>query len=170
MVMSLRSKWAVDAIRRGTFRRVFATCGTVGTRSRAIRGSTSDDRVGCSASDGRCAPARPALHVSTRLLLFPPMRARECRLYSALSIIAPHCERAAPDALELHLRSEALHRMSLPDNLRRFARSASLPCHTLRRRVETCPPRIARERVPSVPTRGHTGRFRATSHQPLTTI
>ena len=41
------------------FRRVFATCGTVGTRSRAIRGSTSDDRVGCSASDGRCTPARP---------------------------------------------------------------------------------------------------------------
>ena len=53
-------------------RRVFATCGTVGTRSRAIRGSTSDDRVGCSASDARCAPARPALDVSTRLLPFLP--------------------------------------------------------------------------------------------------
>ena len=53
-------------------------CGTVGTRSRAIRGSTSDDRVGCSASDGRCAPARPALHVSTRLLPFLP-----CALASA---------------------------------------------------------------------------------------
>jgi hypothetical protein len=50
----------------------------VGTRSRAIRGSTSDDRVGCSASDGRCAPARPALHVSTRLLPFLP-----CALASA---------------------------------------------------------------------------------------
>src|SRR5271165_6626740 len=48
----------------------FATRGTVGTRSRAIRGSTSDDRVGGSASDGRCIPARPVLHVSTRLLLF----------------------------------------------------------------------------------------------------
>ena len=47
------------------FRRVFATCGTG-----AIRGSTSDDRVGCSASEGRCAPARPALYVSTRLLPF----------------------------------------------------------------------------------------------------
>src|SRR5271169_4812054 len=44
----------------------------VGTRSRAIRGSTSDDRVGCSAFDGRCAPARPALDVSTRLLPFLP--------------------------------------------------------------------------------------------------
>ena len=42
----------------------------------AIRGSTSDDRVGCSASDGRCAPARPALDVSTRLLPFLPARSR----------------------------------------------------------------------------------------------
>jgi len=42
----------------------------VGTRSRAIRGCTSDDRVGCSASDGRCALARPALHGSTRLCRF----------------------------------------------------------------------------------------------------
>ena len=67
---SVLSKWVVGAIRRGTFRRVFASCGTVGTRSRAIRGSTSDDRVGCSASDARCAPARPALDVSTRLLRF----------------------------------------------------------------------------------------------------
>ena len=50
----------------------FATRGTVGTRSRAIRGSTSDNRVGCNASDGRCTPARPALHVSTRLLPFLP--------------------------------------------------------------------------------------------------
>src|SRR5271165_2492283 len=45
------------------FRCVFATCSAVGTCSRAIRGSTSDERVGCSASDGRYAPARPALHV-----------------------------------------------------------------------------------------------------------
>ena len=59
-------------------RRVFATCGTVGTRSRAIRSGTSDDRVGCSASDGRCAPARPALHGSTRLLPLLP-----CALASA---------------------------------------------------------------------------------------
>ena len=71
------------AIRRGTFRRVFATCGTVGTgRSRAIRDSTSDDRVGCSASDGRYALRRvrrcTALHVSTRLSPFLP-----CALASA---------------------------------------------------------------------------------------
>ena len=56
----------------------FATRGAVGTRSRAIRGSTSDDRVGCSASHGRYAPARPVLHASTRLLPFLP-----CALASA---------------------------------------------------------------------------------------
>jgi len=70
----------------------FATCGTVGTRSRAIRGSTSDDRVGCGASDGRCAPARPALHGAACLdasFAVSAMCARECRLYWALSIIAP---------------------------------------------------------------------------------
>jgi hypothetical protein len=72
--------------------------GTVGTRSRAIRRSTSDDRVGCSASDGRCAPARPALNVSTRLLPFLP-----CALASADGIrpfpLLRLCERAAPDAV-----------------------------------------------------------------------
>ena len=56
----------MDAVPRdpgGTFNDAyFATCGTVGTRT--IRGSTSDDRVGCSASEGRRAPARPALHVA----------------------------------------------------------------------------------------------------------
>ncbi len=43
-------------------------CGVVGTRSRANRVSTTDGRVRCSASNGGCVPARPALHVSTRLL------------------------------------------------------------------------------------------------------
>ena len=70
---------------------------------RAIRGSTSDDRIGCSASDGRCAPARPALHgvaCSTRLSPFLHMRARECRWYSARFHYCAFCERAAPDAPE----------------------------------------------------------------------
>jgi hypothetical protein len=35
----------------------------VGTRSRSIRVSTSDGYVRCTASDGRCTPARPASHV-----------------------------------------------------------------------------------------------------------
>src|SRR5208337_2605662 len=70
----------------------FATRGMVGTRSREIRGSTSDDRVGCSASDGRCTSARPALHGVACLdasFAVSATRARECRLYWAPSIIAP---------------------------------------------------------------------------------
>src|SRR5271165_5883156 len=70
----------------------FRNVGTVGTRSRAIRGSTSDGRVGCSASEGRYAPARPALQGVACLapsFAISAMRARECRLYLALSIIAP---------------------------------------------------------------------------------
>ena len=47
---------AYRRLRETRFRNVWQ-----GTRSRAIPGSTSDDRVGCRASDGRCAPARPAL-------------------------------------------------------------------------------------------------------------
>ena len=61
----------------------------VGTRSRAIRGSTSDDRVGCSASEGRYAPARPALHVSPRLSLFLPYALASANCIGPLSVIAP---------------------------------------------------------------------------------
>ena len=78
--------------REGTPRHPRLVRRLVGTRSRAIRGSTSDDRVGCSASDGRCAPARPALQGVACLdasFAVSATRARECRLYSALSIIAP---------------------------------------------------------------------------------
>ena len=39
----------------------------VGTRSCAIRGRTSAGHVRCSASDGRCTPARPASHVWKRI-------------------------------------------------------------------------------------------------------
>src|SRR5271166_5171051 len=67
----------------------FRNVGTVGTRSRAIRVSTSDDRVGCSASDGLCTPARPALHVSTRLLPFLPRTFASADCIGPLSIIAP---------------------------------------------------------------------------------
>jgi hypothetical protein len=58
---------------------------------RGQRGQRGQNRIiRCSASDGRCTPARPGLNVSTRLSLFlPPPRSREYRLYSVLSIIAP---------------------------------------------------------------------------------
>jgi len=54
------------------------------------------------------------------------MRARECRWYSALSIIAPSVNvlrrtRRKPSTI----RGEALHRMSLSNNLRRSRGSAS---------------------------------------------
>jgi hypothetical protein len=74
MVTWLRSKWAVgkgsvsagrrigvSASQETRFRNVWQ-----GTRSRAIPGSTSDGRVGCSASDRRWFPARPAQHVHRR--------------------------------------------------------------------------------------------------------
>jgi hypothetical protein len=83
--MPLRSKWAAGKGSVSAGRRIGVSGDAfsqrvVGTRSGAIRSSTSDDRVGCSASDGRCAPARPALDVSTRPLPFLPC---------GLSIIAP---------------------------------------------------------------------------------
>src|SRR5271167_757926 len=94
-----RSRTRSRAIRRGTFPRVFATCGTVGTRSRAIRGSSPDDRVGCSASDGRWAPARPALQVSTRLCRFCHARSPVPIVFGPFHFYV-FCERAAPDAPE----------------------------------------------------------------------
>ena len=54
------------------------------------RRQTSDGRVPCSASDGRCAPARPALHVSMRHLSF---------VFGPFHYCAS-CERATPDAPE----------------------------------------------------------------------
>jgi hypothetical protein len=103
MVTSLRSKWTVGAIRRGIFRRVFATCGTVGTRSRAIRGSTPNDRVGCNSSDGRCAPARPALQ---RRCMSRRLFCRFCHARSPVPIVfgpfhyCAFCERAAPETID----------------------------------------------------------------------
>jgi hypothetical protein len=73
------------------------------TRSRAIRGSSSDDRVGCSASDGRCAPARPALQ---RRCMSRRVFCRFCHARSRVPIVfgpfhyCAFCERATPDALE----------------------------------------------------------------------
>src|SRR5271165_2395372 len=105
----------------------FRNVGTVGTRSRAIRGSTSDDRVGCSASEGRYGPARPALHVSPRLSPFLP-----CALASA-DCIGPagsaglfhygaFCERAGPDAPEPIDDQRRCTRCRLSVNLRRLPR------------------------------------------------
>ena len=111
-------------------------CGVVGTRSRAIRGSTIDGRVRCSASDRRCVPARPALHVSTRLLHSPPSFPVRLRLPTPLH------ERAFRTTLHLlwtncagragtHRRSKALKPALPSGNLpadRPGARPGARPC------------------------------------------
>ena len=96
-VTSLRSKWAAGAIRGDPFRRVFATCGTVGTRSRAIRGSTSDDRVGAA------PPMVDALR-RVRRCMSQRVFCRFCHARSRVPMVfgpfhdCACCERAAPDA------------------------------------------------------------------------
>ena len=84
--------------------------------------------------------------MSRRLFPVSAMRARECRWYSALSMIAPSCERAAPDAAGNHRRSEALHHgSSLSDNLRRLAPGGALSLRP-RRNIVNGARRITRKR------------------------
>jgi len=107
----LRSKWTagkgsvsagrrigVSASQETRFRNVWQ-----GTRSRAIRGSTSDDRVGCSASDGRCAPARPAQprrSMSRRVFCrFCHPRSRVPMVFGPFHYCA-FCEGAAPETID----------------------------------------------------------------------
>src|SRR5271169_4118889 len=71
----------------------------VGTRSRAIRHISPTVVFRYSASDGRCTPARPDLHVSTRLSLFLPARSRVPIVFGPFHYCAS-CERAPPDAPE----------------------------------------------------------------------
>ncbi len=89
----------------------------VGTRSRAIRARPMI--ASGAASEGRRS-ARPRRRLAPSFAI-SAMRARECRLYLALSIIAPSVNVLAGRAGN-HRRSEALHRMSLSDNLRRLPR------------------------------------------------
>src|SRR5271165_4217902 len=67
----------------------FRNVGTVGTRSRAIRGSTSDDRVGCQRLRGSIRSGASGVACLAPSFAISAMRARECRLYLGLSIIAP---------------------------------------------------------------------------------
>jgi len=60
----------------------------------------SDGRVRCSASDGRCTPARPGLNVSTRLSLFlRPAITRVPLVFGPFHYCASR-ELATPDAPE----------------------------------------------------------------------
>jgi hypothetical protein len=90
----------VGAIRRGTFSTRFRNVwrGRDALRTRSSGAGCLDESFAVSA-----------------------MRARECRWYSTLSIIAPSVN-LLPGRAGNHRRSEALHRRSLSDNLRRLAR------------------------------------------------
>ena len=93
--ISARKPWC-----RAHFDAFFATRGTVGTRSRAIRGSSSDDHVGCSVSRWSTALRRCRRCMSQRVFC------RFCHACSRVPIVlgpfhyCASCERAAPDAPE----------------------------------------------------------------------
>ena len=106
-------------------------------RSRASRRRLSDNDIRCSASDRRWFPARPAQHVHRR------RNNGKGRIQSALASAHGRngkdaSRHATPDAPE---RIDHRRRCTRHDHrtcCRGSRGSASLPCHTLRRRVEMC--------------------------------
>ena len=89
----------VGAIRRGTFRRVFATCGTLGTRS--ARSAAARPMI----VSGAAPPMVDALR-RVRRWMSRRVFCRFCHARSRVSVVfgpfhyCAFCERAAPDALE----------------------------------------------------------------------
>jgi hypothetical protein len=101
--------------------------GAVGMRSRASRRRLSDNDIWCSATDRRWFPARPAQHVHRR------RNNEKSRIPSALgSAHGRNGKRRVETCSALQRRTR-----------RSASRSASLPCHTLRKCVENVPRRIA---------------------------
>jgi hypothetical protein len=92
-------KWAVGAIRRGTFRRVFATCGTIGTRS--ARSAAARPRI----VSGAAPPMVDALR-RVRRWMSRRVFCRFCHARSRVPMVfgpfhyCAFCELAAPDAPE----------------------------------------------------------------------
>ena len=106
-------------------------------RSRASRRRLSDNDIRCSASDRRWFPARPAQHVHRR------RHHGKGRIPSALANAhgrngKRRVETFSAGRAGAHRPSEALHPTRSSDALPRIARSASLPRHTLRKRIEMC--------------------------------
>jgi hypothetical protein len=99
----------------------------VGTRSRAIRRSTSDGDVRCSASDGRCTPARPARHVY-----------RTCE----------------PKITEANRKGRNTESVAAVRRLEALYPSFPRSCARVHGFMDV-PRRSARERVPTSHTRGH---------------
>ena len=98
MVTSWRSKWAVGAIRRGPFRRVFATCG----KGRApARPAAARPMI----ESGAAPPMVDALR-RVRRWMSRRVFCRFCHARSRVPMVfgpfhdCAFCERAAPDALE----------------------------------------------------------------------
>ena len=111
----------------------------VGTRSRASRRRLSDRDIRCSASDRRWFPARPAEHVHTR------RNNGKDRIQSVLASargrnVKRRVETCNAGRAGAHRPSEALHPTRSSDVL----------------------PRIARERVPTVP---HVAKTRRNAHR-----
>ena len=106
------------------------------TRSSARRRRLSDNYIRCSASDRRWFPARPAQHVHRR------RNYGKGRIQSALAsarvaeTLKDASRRATPDAPEHIDRRRRCTRHDHRTCCRGSRGSASLPCHTLRKRVE----------------------------------
>jgi hypothetical protein len=114
----------------------------VGTCSRLIRGSMSDGHLRCTASDRRCAPARPASHVWNASLGVSAEPARP----SADS--CPTRQITGFQGLSMNWR---LHRLHLPwaCYARRAGTCMRLEAPLHRMLLSDVPPRFARERVPT---------------------
>ena len=103
-------------------------------RSRASRRRLSDNDIRCSASDRRWFPARPAQHVDRRCNHGKAEYHRHSRARMA-ETAKDASRRATPDAPE---RIDHRRRRTRHDHrtcCRGSRGSASLPCHTLRKRV-----------------------------------
>ena len=119
--------------------------GAVGMRSRASRRRLSDNDIGCSASDRRWFPARPAQHVHRR------RNHGKGRIQSALASAHGRngkrgVETSSAGRAGAHRPSEALHPTRSSDVLPRIARErvpTVRATQSLRKRVENVPHRIA---------------------------
>ena len=107
----------------------------VGTRSRGSRRRLSDNDIRCSASDRRWFPARPAQHVHRRRLEGPKQSALASAHGRNGERRGETCNAGRAGA---YRPSEALHPTRSSDVLPRIARERVPTVPTLRKRVEMC--------------------------------
>src|SRR5271157_2098719 len=121
----------------------------VGTRSRASRRRLSDNDIRCGASDRRWFPARPAEHVHRR------RNNGKDRIESVLASardrnVKRRVETCNAGRAGAHLPSEALHPTRSSDVLPRIARERVPTVPHVAKTPRNAQPRIAQERVPAV--------------------